>query len=213
MKAMKFKIAICAAFTLTFGTLQAQDIHFSAMDYSPLTMNPALAGAEYDMQATANYRNQWSSVATPYQTIAAGFDMRFGAKKRNSNGFLAAGINFNNDNTGENRVASNNLGLSVAYHLKINAEHTLGLGIQGGLGQRSLSINNGTWGNQYNGYTYDQNAPTGEAFNNADFSYFDASAGVVYGYRPKQTSPNNNGTRLNAGLATYHLNQPSFSFI
>jgi len=210
---MKFKIAILSAFTLTLGTLKAQDIHFSAMDYSPMTMNPALAGAKYDLQATANYRTQWNSVATPYQTIAAGFDMRFGSKKKHGKGFLAAGINFNNDNTGENRIASNNIGLSVAYHLKLNTEHNLGLGIQGGFGQRSFTHSNGKWGNQYNGSAYDPTMSTGESFDNPSFSYLDVGAGMVYSYKKGQHSSNNNGTQLNIGLAAYHLNQPSFSFI
>jgi len=210
---MKFKIAILSAFTLTLGTLKAQDIHFSAMDYSPMTLNPAMAGVKYDLQATANYRTQWNSVATPYQTISAGYDMRFGNKDEFGKGFLAAGINFNNDNTGENRISSNNLGLSLAYHLKLNTEHTLGLGVQGGFSQRSFTINNGQWGNQYNGSAYDQTMASGETFDNASFTYFDAGAGLVYSYRPAQKSMNNNGTQLNIGFAAYHLNQPNFSFI
>src|SRR5690554_216470 len=213
MKAKQFKIAILSAFTLTLGTLKAQDIHFSAMDYSPMTLNPAMAGVKYDLQATANYRTQWNSVATPFNTIAAGYDMRFGSKKHNNKGFLAAGINFNNDKTGENRISSNNLGLSVAYHLKLNTEHTLGLGIQGGFGQRSFTISNGQWGNQYNGSAFDPNAPTGESINNSSFTYFDAGAGLVYSYKTAQHSRNNNGKKVNIGLAAYHLNQPNFSFI
>jgi|SRR5690554_2286569 len=213
MKAMKLKIAILSAFTLAFGTLKAQDVHFSAMDYSPMTINPAMAGAKYHLQATANYRNQWSAVATPYQTVGAGFDMRFGNKKQHGDGFLALGVNFNNDNVGENQVISNNMGISVAYHLKINTEHTLGLGIQGGFGQRSLNHNNGQWGNQYNGSAYDANLPTGENIDRASFSFFDASAGMVYTYKPFQTSRKNNGMNLNIGLAAFHLNQPKYSFI
>ncbi|MEX1191091.1 MAG: PorP/SprF family type IX secretion system membrane protein [Brumimicrobium sp.] len=212
MESIKIKIALLSVFTLVLVTVQAQDIHFSAMDYSPMTMNPAMAGAKYDLQATANYRTQWNSVGTPYQTIAAGYDMRFGNKDKHGKGFLAAGINFNNDNAGENRVASNNIGLSVAYHLKLDTEHRLGLGIQGGFGQRSIT-NDGQWGNQYNGSFYDQNLASGETFNNANFNFFDVGAGLVYSYRPEQKSRNNNGTQLNIGVAAYHLNQPSFSFI
>lgn len=198
--------------TCLFGVLKAQDIHFSAMDYSPLTVNPGLAGAKYNIQATANYRTQWSSVGTPFQTTAAGYDMRFGNKNPQQKGYLAAGINFNNDNAGNNRISSNNIGLSVAYHLKLNNEQKLGLGIQGGFSQRSIN-NDGKWGNQYNGSFYDQNLASGENFNNANFNFFDVGAGMVYAFRPKQTTRNNNGTSINIGVAAYHLNQPSFSFI
>ena len=66
-----------------FGTL-AQDVHFSQMEYSPLTLNPGLAGANSPMQGVVNYRSQWKSVATPYKTIAASFDARFNEDTKNS---------------------------------------------------------------------------------------------------------------------------------
>ncbi|MFI5151315.1 MAG: type IX secretion system membrane protein PorP/SprF, partial [Bacteroidia bacterium] len=50
--------------------INAQDTHFSQFYMSPLTQNPAMAGAVYDMQALINYRNQWSSIATPFKTMA-----------------------------------------------------------------------------------------------------------------------------------------------
>ncbi|PKR80164.1 hypothetical protein CW751_10890 [Brumimicrobium salinarum] len=213
MKNRNFKKSIIIALSFTIGILRAQDIHFSAMDYSPLTINPAMAGANYDLQATANYRTQWNSVATPYNTIAASYDMRFFNNNQFGEGFLAAGIHFNNDNVGESRISSNNIGLSVAYHLKLNQEHTLGLGIQGAYGSRSFTENNGQWGNQYDGTGYNPNMATGESFDRANFGYFDAGAGLHYTYRPVQKTTNNNGTLLNIGFAAYHLNRPSYSFI
>lgn len=212
MKVNKLKTKIVLAFSVIFGTLQAQDIHFSAMDYSPLTVNPGLAGANHKMQAIANYRTQWNAVASPYQTIAASYDMRFGETDANSKGFLAGGINFFNDDAGDNRLESNDIGLSVAYHLMLDSEHRLSLGLQGGFGQRSI-VNEGTWGNQYTGGFFDPNAATGENFENASFSYFDVGSGMVYSFTPKQNTKNNNGTRLNIGVAGYHLNRPNYSFI
>ena len=213
MKVMKLKITILIVSTLVLNIAKAQDIHFSAMDYSPMTLNPAMAGAKYDLQGTVNYRTQWNSVASPYNTIAAGYDMRFGNNKRNAKGFLGVGINFNNDNTGVNRISSNNFGLSLAYHIKVDREHNLGLGIQAGFGQRSLSLTDGKWGSQYNGISFDPGITSGESFNNSSFSYFDIGAGVVYSYKTERHSRNNNGTKVNIGLAAYHLNQPNFSFI
>jgi|SRR5690554_762896 len=212
MKNSIFKIAVLSLFIAS--NAYGQDIHFSAVDYSPMTINPSLVGAKYDLQATVNYRNQWSSVGAPFQTIAAGYDMRFGDLRRNKKGYLAAGINFNNDAAGKNKIESNNIGLSVAYHLKLNNENKIGLGIQGAWGQRSMSVVDGKWGNQYNGFAYDSELPSGEVFNNTSFSYVDMGAGLVYSYESKQqTTKNNNGTRVNIGLAAYHLNRPSVSFI
>ena len=46
-----------------------------------MNLNPALAGAHFDMQALVNYKTQWKSVAAPFKTIGASFDMRFNKKK------------------------------------------------------------------------------------------------------------------------------------
>ena len=67
---------ILAIFILfSSGNLIAQDIHFSQVNMTPLLLNPAQAGAEASMRGTVNYRNQWSSVTSPFVTIAAAFDM------------------------------------------------------------------------------------------------------------------------------------------
>src|SRR5690606_41445777 len=66
---MKKKI-LAIGVVLTLGLyVNGQDIHFSQINHSPLTLNPGLAGANYDVQATVNYKSQWNSVASPYNTI------------------------------------------------------------------------------------------------------------------------------------------------
>lgn len=72
----------------------AQDVHFSQMSFSPLNLNPALAGANSTLQGIVNYRSQWNSVAEPYQTIGASVDGRFNDNKRNKKGIIAGGLNF-----------------------------------------------------------------------------------------------------------------------
>ncbi len=101
--------------TVTLMSL-GQDIHFSQMRFSPLNLNPALAGAEQNLQALINYRNQWNSVAFPFQTIGGSVDWRF-KEKRGGNGFLAGGVNVFNDQAGDVRMTTTNVNLSIAYHL------------------------------------------------------------------------------------------------
>lgn len=209
---MKKFTYLLGAFLMIGGISHAQDIHFSAMDYSPLTLNPALAGANNDLTATINYRNQWKSVASPFTTIAAGADMRVTGRGYNSKGSLAVGINFFNDKAGSNKMTTNRFGLTAAYQLKLADGHSLGLGIQGDYGSRSLEMNDARWGNQYNGMEYDPSIP-GEEMGTPKFSYFDVNAGLVYTYHPRNVSQSNNGTTVNVGLSAYHLNQPKWSFI
>ena len=213
MKTIRYTLFLVVIFSYHMNVL-AQDVHFSQMEFSPLTLNPALAGVNSKIQGIVNYRNQWNSVATPYQTIAASFDARLNDNKRNKNGVLAAGINFFNDQAGDLRVSSNLVNLHLAYHLILDRSSTLGLGIYGGLGQRSISPANGKWGNQYNGMSYDPMIFSGETFNNSSFLYADAGAGFVYSFkRPNGYITQNNQFNVTYGLALYHVNKPGYSFI
>lgn len=190
----------------------AQDIHFSNMDYSPMTLNPGLVGAKYGANATVNYRSQWNSISTPFTTIAAGADMRIKSAK-NNNGTFAAGINLYNDRAGDNIISTNNVGLSIAYHLKIDEKSTIGLGMQAGFIQRTLDASSGMWSSQYNGVAYDPSLSSGETFGNPSFSRFDVGAGVVYSLGTNERNMRaNDGMTLNAGYAVFHINRPSYSF-
>ncbi len=211
MKALN--IITTSILTITSLFSSAQDIHFSAMDYSPQNLNPALAGANFDIQANVNYRSQWNAVAAPFQTIGASADMRIPSNNQKAKGKFALGISFFSDRAGEQQMSSNNVALNAAYHLTINESSSIGLGLNTGFGQRSFAISGGQWGAQYDGLDFDATLSSGEVFNNPTFSYFDAGAGAVYRYRPEPQSRNNNGTEVNVGLAAYHVNRPNFSFI
>ena len=68
-----------AFFIFLFGAMQAsaQDIHFSMFYASPLTLNPALTGAnEGTYRAAGIYRSQWASISTPFTTYAVSFDIK-----------------------------------------------------------------------------------------------------------------------------------------
>lgn len=194
-------------------TNQAQDIHFSNMDYSPLTLNPGMAGANNFANASAIYRTQWNSVSTPFTTIAAGGEMRIPAGKNQKNGIFAIGINLLNDRAGEPQISTNSGGITAAYHLKLDKKSTLGLGMQAGFIQRSIDVASGMWSSQYNGVTYDGNLSSGETFGNPSFARFDVGTGFVYSYGAQESRMrSNDGLRFNAGYAVFHINRPSYSF-
>lgn len=191
-----------------------QDIHFSQMEFSPLTLNPALAGANSPMQGIVNYRSQWKSVAMPYKTIAASFDARFNENKRQKSGIIAGGINLFNDQSGDLKVNTNYANLSLAYHLLLDRTSTLGLGIYTGFGQRSINPSAGRWGSQYNGIEYDKAISSGETIGNQSFGFLDAGAGILYTYKRNQGyMTQNNQLAFNAGFAAYHVNRPGYSFV
>jgi type IX secretion system PorP/SprF family membrane protein len=192
----------------------AQDIHFTQFEYSPMNLNPALVGANSPMQGIVNYRNQWSRIGEPYQTIAASFDARFNENKRRKKGIIAGGISLFNDQAGTMNVTTNSVSLNLAYHLILNRESTLGLGLQGVFAQRSISTSGGEWASQYDGLGYNPLMSTGEDFNHPSFSYMDVGAGLLYTYKMKGGyMTQNTQRRVNFGFSAFHLNRPNYSFL
>ena len=203
-----------ATVILSAGAVKAQDVHFSHVEFSPLTLNPALAGANSPMQGIVNYRSQWNSVAVPYSTIGASFDARFNENKRQKKGIIAGGINFFNDQSGDLKMNITNVNLNLAYHLILDKTSTLGVGIYTGYGQRSIDPNGGKWGNQYDGMSYNSALSSGETFNNPSFGYMDAGAGILYAYKNGQGyMTQNSNFELNWGFSMYHVNRPFYSFL
>ena len=214
MKTNLYAILLTSALCYFQMSIHAQDVHFSHMEFSPLTLNPGLAGANSPMQGVVNYRSQWNSIATPYKTIAASFDARFNENKRNKKGIIAGGLNFFNDQSGDLNVNTTNVNLNLAYHLILDRTSTLGLGIYTGFGQRSIDPNSGRWGSQYDGTSYNAAISSGETFNSASFNYMDAGAGIVYTYKKDQGyMTQNNNREFQFGFSMYHLNRPGYSFI
>ncbi len=195
-------------------SLSAQDTHFSQFYMSPLTQNPAMAGAVYEMEAYANVRNQWQSVASPYRTVAASYDMRF-IKKKQKKGFWAAGVNLFNDKAGDVTIATTQVNLSVAYHVRLNDFNTLGAGVQAGFAQSALGSGTIRTGNQYNGLNYDPNLSTGEMLTNTTMTYPDAGAGLVWTYNNTTKAimvSDNHDLKFSFGTSVMHVNQPAYSF-
>lgn len=192
----------------------AQDVHFAQTEYAPMLLNPALAGAFSHMQLIANYRNQWNSVASPYQTIAASFDIRLQRMDADNNSFVALGLNFFNDVAGDMKVTTNQFNLDLAYHIKMGRYSLLRIGIYGGMNQRVLDPNRGNWASQFNGDGINSGLSSGENFGSYNQVFMDAGAGIVYTFRKMKYSVNNNiNNNVNCGLAVYHANQPASSFL
>lgn len=210
------KIALCILLLIQLfvKNVNAQDTHFAQAEYAPMLLNPALAGAFSHMQAIVNYRNQWSSIASPYQTIAASFDVRLQRKEADNNSFLALGLNFYNDVAGDMKVTTNQFNLDLAYHIKMGKHSLLRLGIYGGMNQRMLNANAGRWASQFDGDAINSGISSGENFGSYNHTFMDAGAGIVYSFRKMRYSVNHNvNNNINCGLAAYHVNQPSSSFI
>jgi type IX secretion system PorP/SprF family membrane protein len=201
-----FTIAFVSA--LYFGSLQAQDMHFSQYLTSPLNLNPALTGVmNEDIRGVVNYRNQWRSVsAEPYRTISASVDGTL-PPKRKTNDFFGMGLVVNSDKAGASQLSINQANLSISYNklLAPASGGMLSMGFQGGVGQRSMSYDALTWDKQYNGVRYDPTLSSGESAIGSSLTYVDLSAGLNW----SQTFGKN--FRLSTGASLWHFNRPSIS--
>lgn len=208
-------IIICCAVLLKESRLVAQDMHFSQFYMSPLTQNPAFAGAIYGIEAQVNYKNQWRSVGSPYKTTAASYDMSFQKKKR-AKAFFGAGLNFFSDKAGDSKMGTTQVNLSGAGHVYLDRYTKIGGGLQVGFVQRSVDYTQLQWGNQFTGMAYDQNLSSRETNTGAiSIKYPDVAAGMVFSYdntAGAKRVADNNELKANVGLAIFHISQPKYSF-
>jgi type IX secretion system PorP/SprF family membrane protein len=212
---MKRKIALVALLVFLRIIVTSQDIHFSQFTMSPLTLNPALAGANYNFQAIVNYKDQWRGVAVPYKTFAASVDSRI-HKKEDKNSFWAGGVNFFRDKAGDASMGICQGNITAAYHVGIAQYQTLGIGLQGGFAQRTIDFSALKWANQYDPYNgYNPNASSGEPKTISSFAYGDVGGGIVWTYNNPTGLvhvEDNHDLQANMGVAVYHARQ-NYSFI
>lgn len=195
-------------------TAHAQDVHFSQFSMAPLHQNPAMAGATAGLEFNTAYRTQWRAVTVPYKTLGSSIHGRF-IKKKSQKNFFAAGAQFLFDEAGDGLLKSTNLNVSVAYHVRLNKIHKIGLGFSGGWGQRSIDFNNFEWGSQYQDGAFSGALPTGETIGAPNFSYLDFSTGLVWSFdnqAGKARVEGNNFLKGSLGIAYHHFNRPNYSF-
>ncbi|MCE3279368.1 MAG: hypothetical protein K0S44_1559 [Bacteroidetes bacterium] len=185
----------------------AQDIHYSQFNSSPENLNPAQTGLfDGDWRFDGNYRSQWSAIPVPYKTFSLATDTRLKTKLEND--VPGAGLQINNDKSGDSRFSTTQILLSGSYIKKLTKDSAnfLSLGIQPGITTKSFDVNALTFDNQYDGDQYNAALASGESFSKTRITYFDLGAGITYLWRKT------NRTKINIGISAFHLNRPKQSF-
>lgn len=208
MKSINIRILL--ALILFSTIMKAQDVHFSQFAMSPLLLNPALTGfSSGDYRAYANFRTQWNTIdggGSAYRTFAGGADMVVGKATKYSS-FAGVGLSFFSDQAGNAGFQTNNVALSLAYHLIMNRRRNMSLsfGLKGGFNMRGFDPSKAT-------YDIDFEQGTGnignqkESFAKSKVYYGDVAAGLFYSATLKS------GSELYLGTALSHINQPMISF-
>ena len=211
-----------------------QDPSFSQFFSSPLNVNPALTGnINSKWRAITNYRNQWIGPANPYTTETISFDSKIFQNNINNyvdentrvgiGGMLMsdqamAGVlksNYASFNVSGNirLIAGNGMeenGRRIGHISKIkmdqSAEQRLGIGLGIIYGHKRADFSKLNFGEQFVGYGFDTNLPTGETALSKMKPYLSASAGILYSYIQDNTN-------FDLGIAAYHFNKPKLTLL
>lgn len=206
------KLLVLACLMATMFVSNAQDPHLSQFYTAPLQLNPALTGVfKGNYRASFLYRSQWGEVlrdesTNQFRTMTAAVDFRLPIKKN----ALGIGLEMMNDKAADSNFGTTRVGLAINYmqNLDKRGRHYIALGLQADMIQRSFSLDNLRFGNQWNGISYDptliQDNPAYLATLSQQFTFFDASAGLLYYMRGK-----NKRTTAYAGFSGQHINQPN----
>lgn len=201
-------LAICA--NIGF----AQDIHFSQYAETPTSINPALAGVTYNTRAIINYKSQWSSVANKYLTMGFSFEQTIKHKKLKGN-YFAVTANIFKDDAGDAKLKTLNPNFGLSYLQKINKKMKISGGLQSGFFYRTIDVSGLHWGEQFDGYAFDPNLPTGEAnAPRSSITSFDLGGGVNLNYvQSDKFLSAKNAAKFDVGFSTYHFSLGRSSFI
>lgn len=128
--------------------LNAQDYHFSQHFHTPLVTNAAQTGfMPADIRAGLIYRDQWRTVtSSAYSTFSAFVDLPINrqleslANLKIGGGDIAGmGLFMTGDQTGEIKLQTMHVMLSMAYHKNLGNDQYIGIGFQPGLIYRGFS--------------------------------------------------------------------------
>jgi type IX secretion system PorP/SprF family membrane protein len=188
---------------------QAQDPHFSQIQYNPLYLNPAFAGVtEYGKanRLAGLYRDQWRTLPIPFSTTFGSYDRLL--KKFDKGWLLGGGISFLYDRAGDGNLSIFNPNLTMSAGKYFNSDkQLLTLGITAGISIKTLDMIGLQFDNQYNGSTFDPTLPTGETFSNNSVTYPNFTLGLNFRTKLKEKST------LDVGASTSNLHRPEQNFL
>ncbi|MBR1784305.1 MAG: PorP/SprF family type IX secretion system membrane protein [Bacteroidales bacterium] len=129
-------MAAAAMLALAPATARGQDQHFSMLDLDPMLFNPAYSGF-FDGKGRygAVYRNQWASVAAPFQTLTVSAEQSLFRSARNRNG-MSLGLWVSADRAGSLSYGTTTANLVVSYYQALgDGDDLVSVAVEGGGGQ------------------------------------------------------------------------------
>lgn len=184
--------------------LPGQDIHWSQFFNSPLTLNPAQTGSfDGSYRFGVIYRDQWSSVNSPYKTFSSSFDITLpeGIWEGDQ---VSGGLVMYNDKAGDGNFTTTNVMLSGAYHKYIDRDSRASLGLQVGYTQKRYDFGEFIFADMFNGQDF--SLPTSENASGEGPNNINLNVGGQYERRITED------IYANVGFGVFNLLRPKESF-
>ena len=209
--AISLKLMTLVIIMFICNNTEAQDIHYTQFTLQALQQTPAFAG-DFDgnHRFAALYRNQWATVAVPYNTFGFSYDTKaYETKKYNS--FLGLGGNLFYDQAGDSRLRSLYAQIPISYTLFLPAgkgnTFKVGAGLYLGMLNKSINTSQLQFDNQYSGDIFDPTIPIAENFGNLGFTKMDLGIGYQIGFNLQDKH------EIGLGFGVHHLNKIEESFL
>lgn len=179
---------ICAVLLFISVGLKAQDMHFTQFYSSSLYLNPAFTGADVCSRFSLTYRNQWPGVSKAYKSYLASYDHYITTYN------IGVGLLIGSDVAGTGQLRTTVVNPLFAYEATLTKKLNMRVGVQPGLGVRSINFNNLVFGDQLarGGNVATIETPTQSK------AFFDIGAGLLAYTRTYWI-----------GASFYHLNKPN----
>jgi type IX secretion system PorP/SprF family membrane protein len=214
---IKKLLYICCFLSVFLTEGKSQDVHFTSFEFSPLTLNPALAGSfSGSYRLGGIYRDQWRSVAGSgaYSTPTLHVDIPLirGLRKQD---WVGIGVGFFSDKSGsysnkEDGSRNNPLVYTksfqgLSYHLALDKKQTriISFGIQNGTGSRKLKQGTTLLTESF---IVEGNSQDDLLISNGSGSIIDWVGGVTFSAHMRNLS------FLRTGLSVGRINRKSQSF-
>ncbi|MES2700990.1 MAG: PorP/SprF family type IX secretion system membrane protein [Bacteroidota bacterium] len=209
MKRFLTSLSVCALLGLGYSG-NAQDVHFSQFYENAILRNPSLTGIfTGDYKIGVDYRTQWGTVATPYNTIMISGETRV-LVNRELGDYLSFGLVTTYDKAGAINFSSTQIYPAISYNKSLEDAHNsyLSVGFTGGYLSRSVDMSKMTFTSQYIGGTFSANNPSGENNTYKSLNNYDLGAGVSL-----NSSLDDNGIfNYYLGASVFHINRATELF-
>lgn len=188
--------------------LFAQDIHFSNFHTNVLNLNPAFAGYFKGKQRISlTYRDQYRTVAVPYQTFSVGYDTKY-SQKYNLRSSFGYGIILNYDVAGDANLQTIQCNVPIAFQTSFAKKKIyFSYAIMPAIVYNGIDFTYLKFPEQFNGFQYDPNIVPSENFENPHATIFNLGTGFQTTYKHSKDFS------YTLGAAAFNITKPNVSFL